>query len=66
MIVDDPVGIAPGASSVADDLPGNFALWINTKVNAAQRHFCRQMRFGSVVFFGVRLVAISKGRIPRL
>ena len=35
VIVDDPVGITSGASGVANNLPCNFALRINAKVNAA-------------------------------
>src|SRR5439155_22991805 len=51
VIVDDPVGITSGASAITDYLAGNLALRINAKVNAAQRHLRRKMRFGRVVFF---------------
>src|SRR5205814_8516606 len=52
VVVDDPVGTTSGASGVANNLSCSFALWIDAKVNAAERHSLRQLRYGRVVFFG--------------
>ena len=56
VVVNDAVGISSGFTRVANDLTGNFPVWVNPHVNGPHHHASRQRTFDVFVFLLAKIL----------